>query len=163
MGKPPPPQASLRDANMYTDDQHMIRAIELAKRQNGRTGSNPSVGCVIVDRDGIKVAEAATGDGGRPHAEQLALSRLPAGRVIGGTAYVTLEPCRERSTQETSCASRLIEAGISRTVVCHLDPHPLGKGGVTALRDAGVSVEVGYLRDTCAGLYTNFKASLSHT
>ena len=34
---------------------HMQRALELARLQAGRTGQNPSVGCVILDRDGQRV------------------------------------------------------------------------------------------------------------
>ena len=75
---------------------HMRRALDLAELQHGRTGVNPSVGCVILDRDGNKLSEAATGDGGRPHAEQIALASIAVGAAVGGTAYVTLEPCRQR-------------------------------------------------------------------
>ena len=120
---------------MSAHRKHMNRALDLARMQQGRTGKNPSVGCVILDRDMRVLSEAATGDGGRPHAEQLALKRVPVGAAAGGTAYVTLEPCRQRSTDEASCSQRLIDAGIARVVIATHDPHPQGTGGVERLKD----------------------------
>ncbi len=145
---------------MSTHDQHMARAFELAHYQNGRTGVNPSVGCVLLDRDGNPISEAATGDGGRPHAEQTALRRLPVGAAAGGTAYVTLEPCRERSSNEAACSQRLIEAGIAKVVIATLDPHPKGSGGLTRLREAGIAIETGLMRAEADTLYANFFASV---
>ncbi|MEO1303890.1 MAG: bifunctional diaminohydroxyphosphoribosylaminopyrimidine deaminase/5-amino-6-(5-phosphoribosylamino)uracil reductase RibD [Pseudomonadota bacterium] len=144
---------------MSTNTTHMRRALELARLQQGRTASNPSVGCVILDRNGDKISEAATGDGGRPHAEQLALSQLDEGAAKGGTAYVTLEPCRQRSTDEPSCSERLIDAGIARVVVASLDPHPLGKGGNDRLQGDGVDVEVGLLSEESDAFYADFFAA----
>lgn len=135
---------------------HMRRAFDLAQMQNGRTGTNPSVGCVMLDRDGQKIGEAATGDGGRPHAEELALSRLPVGTAAGGTAYVTLEPCRERSGGSASCSQRLIDAGVSKIFIASRDPHPLGSGGMTRLREAGLQVEIGVLQAETDEFYKDF-------
>ena len=140
---------------------HMQRALELAKLQAGRTGQNPSVGCVILDRDGQRLGEAATGDGGRPHAEQLALTNMPVGAAAGGTAYVTLEPCRQRSTKEASCSQRLVDAGIARVVIATRDPHPLGSGGIARLREAGIQVDLGILGEEADLFYADFFASVS--
>ena len=141
---------------MSAHSLHMRRAMELAKMQAGRTAPNPSVGCVILDREGVKISEAATGDGGRPHAEELALSRLPVGAAAGGTAYVTLEPCRERSGGTASCSQRLIDAGVAKIVIATRDPHPLGSGGLARLREAGLQVELGPLRDEADEFYEDF-------
>jgi len=140
---------------------HMRRAMDLAELQVGRTQPNPSVGCVIVDRDGQRISEAATGDGGRPHAEELALSSLPVGAAAGATAYVTLEPCRQRSAGTPSCSQRLIDAGVSRVIIAARDPHPLGSGGMDRLREAGLQVEIGPLRDEAEVFYSDFFASVS--
>lgn len=146
---------------MSAHNQHMQRALELARFQAGRTAPNPSVGCVILDRDGQKLSEAATGDGGRPHAEQLALEDLQVGAAAGGTAYVTLEPCRERSTGEASCSQRLIEAGIAKVMVASRDPHPLGRDGLERLREAGIHVELGILQAEADDFYADFLAEHS--
>jgi len=145
---------------MSAHAQHMARALELAHYQHGRTGVNPAVGCVILDRDGRRLSEAATGDGGRPHAEQTALRGLPIGAAAGGTAYVTLEPCRQRSTDEAACSQRLIEAGVALVIIATLDPHPQGSGGLKRLREAGIKVETGLMREVADRLYTDFFASV---
>src|SRR3954467_4310994 len=101
----------------------MRRAIDLARVNLGRTGSNPSVGCVIV-RDGAVVGEGATGEGGRPHAEEVALDRAGAA-ARGATAYVTLEPCGQRSSGAASCGERLAGAGVARVVIACADASSL--------------------------------------
>lgn len=142
------------------DLRHMKRALQLACAQIGRTGKNPAVGCVIVDLDGKVVSEAATGDGGQVHAEELALRALD-GVTMGSTAYVTLEPCRQRSAGGRSCSERLIEAGIARVVCAIADPHPNGAGGFERLRTAGVQVDLGCMRDEAEVLYREFFQNLS--
>ena len=98
----------------------MRRAVELARRRLGRTGANPSVGCVIVRGETV-VAEAATADDGRPHAEEQALA-MAGPYAAGATAYVSLEPCGERTSGAASCAERLIAAGIARVVYAADNP-----------------------------------------
>lgn len=148
---------------MSVHSLHMRRAMALAIMQAGRTAPNPSVGCVILDRDGVKISEAATGDGGRPHAEELALARLPVGAAAGGTAYVTLEPCRERSGGTASCSQRLIDAGVAKIIIATRDPHPLGSGGLARLREAGLQVELGPLRAEADEFYEDFFNSVHQT
>ena len=148
---------------MTTDIDHMTRALSLARLQSGRTGENPAVGCVILGADGKKLSEAATGDGGRPHAEELALSTLAPEDAKGGTAYVTLEPCRERSNASLSCSERLIAAGLARVVVSTTDPHPRGAGGADRLHANGIAVEIGLMQDTADRLYADFFASAQNT
>ncbi len=124
----------------------MSRALALAAAQAGRTGDNPSVGCVFV-QDGAIVGEAATADGGRPHAEEQALAQAGA-RARGATAYVTLEPCARRTSGAASCADLLIQAGIARVLIAARDPHPFAAGvGIERLQAAGVAVEVGLFAD----------------
>ena len=133
----------------------MRRALDLARAQLGRTAPNPSVGCVLV-RDGRVIAEAATGNGGRPHAEETALGALANGDAAGATAYVTLEPCFERSTGAASCSRRLIEAGLARVVIACADPHPVAAGGTERLRAAGVAVTTGVLEAEALALNAGF-------
>lgn len=122
----------------------MQRALALASRGVGRTGENPSVGCVIV-KDGAVVGEGATAPGGRPHAEEAALAQ--AGEAArGATAYLTLEPCARRSKGGVACADLLIGAGVARVVIAAQDPHPYAGGvGVERLRAAGAAVELGLM------------------
>lgn len=123
---------------------HMQRAFELAAPGVGRTGDNPSVGCVVV-KDGVVVGEGATAEGGRPHAEELALAA--AGHAArGAEVYVTLEPCAHRSTGGAACSDLLIGAGVARVVIAARDPHPYAGGvGIERLQAAGAHVEVGLM------------------
>jgi diaminohydroxyphosphoribosylaminopyrimidine deaminase/5-amino-6-(5-phosphoribosylamino)uracil reductase len=134
----------------------MRRAIALALTNLGRTGANPSVGCVIV-ADGEVVGEGATGVGGRPHAEEAALDQAGAA-ARGATAYVTLEPCAERSSGAASCSERLAAAGVARVVAACADPSVLAAGrGFTRLQAAGVDTELGMLAEEAAPLYTAYE------
>ena len=64
----------------------MAAALALAERGVGQTGTNPSVGCIIV-RDSIIVGRGWTQNGGRPHAEAMALAQAGADIVaVGRTA-----------------------------------------------------------------------------
>src|SRR5689334_7616263 len=116
----------------------MQRALALAAPGVGRTGDNPSVGCVIV-KDGAVVGEAATGDGGRPHGEEEALIRAGE-NARGASAYITLEPCAHRSNGALSCSDLLIRAHIARVVIATRDPHSMAAGvGIERLRAAGTA------------------------
>lgn len=138
-----------------TDEDHMRRAIALAGAQLGKTGANPSVGCVIVS-GGAVVGEGATQAGGRPHAEEQALDQ--AGEAArGGTAYVTLEPCGQRSTGAAPCSERLVAAGVGRVVIACTDASAYASGrGMDRLRAAGLTVELGLLQPEAARLYARY-------
>lgn len=138
-----------------SDEVWMARAIDLATGRMGRTWPNPAVACVIVAGDEV-VGEAATADGGRPHAEEQAVP-LAGEAARGATAYVTMEPCGARSSGRTSCAQFLLDAGVARVVVAAVDPSPFAAGrGVERLRKAGLEVETGVLADQAAVLYEGY-------
>ncbi len=131
----------------------MKHAIALARP--GKTWPNPPVGCVIV-KDGKVIAEGATGDGGRPHAEEAALD-MAGSKAKGATAYVTLEPCGERSTGACSCSQRLVDAKVARVIYACTDPSPYASHkGPQRLKDAGIAVEHGLLEDEAAHLIAPF-------
>jgi diaminohydroxyphosphoribosylaminopyrimidine deaminase/5-amino-6-(5-phosphoribosylamino)uracil reductase len=122
----------------------MRHALGLAGRALGRVAPNPAVGCVIVSPDEIIVGRGWTQDGGRPHAETVALAQAGSA-ARGATAYVSLEPCAHTG-QTPPCANALIAAGLSRVVAAIEDPDPRVKGsGFAMLRDAGIEVVVGTL------------------
>jgi diaminohydroxyphosphoribosylaminopyrimidine deaminase / 5-amino-6-(5-phosphoribosylamino)uracil reductase len=119
----------------------MRRALELAARGWGRVSPNPLVGCVLV-RDGRVVAEGWHEGPGTEHAEAMAL-RLAGDRAGGATAFVTLEPC-DHHGRTPPCARALIDAGVEGVIAATGDPNPIVDGsGFRALRDAGLTVEVG--------------------
>ena len=114
-------------------------ALNLAKRGIGQTGSNPSVGCVIVKESKI-VGRGFTGSSGRPHAETRALSR--AGSASNGaTMYVTLEPCAHYG-KTPPCTDKIIDSKISRIVCPMEDPDPRVSGaGFKKLQQANIVVD----------------------
>ena len=117
----------------------MAAAIALAGRGTGRTGNNPSVGCIIV-KQGRVIGRGWTQSGGRPHAEAMALVEA-GGDAAGATVYVTLEPCAHHSARGPSCADILVSAKPARVVAALTDPDPRTAGqGVARLRAAGVDV-----------------------
>lgn len=138
------------------DITFMRRAIALAAQNVGRTGDNPSVGCVLA-KDGVVIGEAVTAESGRPHAEEQALAA--AGEAArGAVAYVTLEPCARRSTGAASCSERLVAAGVSRVVIACADASKYAAGqGEDRLRAAGVRVETGLMAADAQALYAGYR------
>jgi diaminohydroxyphosphoribosylaminopyrimidine deaminase/5-amino-6-(5-phosphoribosylamino)uracil reductase len=119
----------------------MAAAAALGERGRGRTAPNPCVGCLIV-RDEKLLGRGWTQEGGRPHAEAMALAEAGE-QARGATAYVTLEPCAEPG-RGPSCSDELIRAGVARVVAALRDPFPAVDGkGFDKLRAAGIAVEIG--------------------
>ena len=126
------------------DHDYMKMANTLAKRGLGRVAPNPAVGCILVSGGHI-IGRGWTGDGGRPHAETIALQKAELAK--GATAYVTLEPCAHYGVTPP-CAEALVQAGVSRVVVATTDPDPrVSGGGIKILEQAGIDVQIGLLED----------------
>lgn len=136
-------------------DRHFLsHAIALGARGLGNVWPNPAVGCVIVNAGRI-VGRGWTQPGGRPHAEQMALTQA-GGAAEGATAYVSLEPCAHHG-KTPPCAEALIAAGVSRVVSALQDPDPRVAGrGYQLLRAAGIAVETGLLADSARELQRGF-------
>jgi diaminohydroxyphosphoribosylaminopyrimidine deaminase / 5-amino-6-(5-phosphoribosylamino)uracil reductase len=117
----------------------MAAAIALAERGKGRTGNNPSVGCIIV-KLGRVIGRGWTQPSGRPHAEAMALAEAGA-EAEGATVYVSLEPCAHHSERGPSCADILVAAKPARIVAALTDPDPRTAGqGFARLEAAGIEV-----------------------
>ncbi|MAS15545.1 MAG: riboflavin biosynthesis protein RibD [Nitratireductor sp.] len=136
------------------DRRFMAAAIRLSRRNLGLTGTNPSVGTLIV-RDGRIVGRGVTAIGGRPHAEPQALAE--AGEAArGATAYVTLEPCAHHG-RTPPCANALVSAGVTRVVGAASDPDPRVSGrGYAILRGAGIKVVEGVLAEEAADMLRGY-------
>ena len=138
--------APMTDVDSSTDRRFMALALELGRRELGRTWPNPAVGAILV-RAGTAGTDTIVGrgwtqPGGRPHAEVEALRR--AGKAASGaTLYVTLEPCSHHG-KSPPCADAIIAAGVTRVVSAMEDPNPEVSGaGHARLRAQGIRVEVG--------------------
>lgn len=135
---------SNRDA---VDRRYMRLALALGRRHLGQAWPNPSVGAVLVGGPpGAEriLAQGVTQQGGRPHAERVALAA--AGEAArGATLYVTLEPCSHHG-RTSPCADATIQAGVARVVSAMDDPDPRVAGrGHARLAQAGIAVSVGLM------------------
>ncbi len=142
-----------------SDQRFMSLALSIGRRGLGRTWPNPSVGCIIVSGDQI-IGRGATADGGRPHAEIIALAQAGA-KAKGATVYVTLEPCAH--TGKTSpCTEALIRSGVRRVVTAVHDQDPRVNGkGIRALKAAGVEVVTGIMADEASYDHRGFFLNIS--
>lgn len=141
-------------SDKINDKGFMRRALELARKGEGRTSPNPMVGAVIV-KNGKVVGEGWHKKAGGPHAEINAIRKAGA-NASGADLFVTLEPCRHYG-KTPPCTDAVLQAGIKRVVVGMRDPNPLALGkGIRLLKKRGVEVVSGLLSKECAELNEAF-------
>ena len=138
-----------------SDEQHMRRALDLARAGVGLVSPNPAVGAVVVDTSGREVGVGTHTYEGVKHAEVLALEQA-AGAARGGTLYLNLEPCSHQG-RTGPCADAVVAAGIRRVVCSMEDPNPRVAGrGFAKLRASGINVEVGLFEAEAKKLNESF-------
>jgi len=143
------------------DEQHLHRALELARAGIGLASPNPYVGAVITDARGNVAGTGTYTYDGVKHAEILALERAGS-KARGGTLYINLEPHAHQG-RTPPCTDALIKAGIHRVVASMADPNPKVSGrGFEQLRAAGVDVEIGRLEDQARRLNEAFARYTRH-
>src|ERR1700757_4054803 len=143
------------------DEQHLHRALELARAGLGLASPNPYVGAVITDSHGNVVGSGTYTYDGMKHAEILGLEQAGA-KARGGTLYINLEPHAHQG-KTPPCTDALIQAGIERVVASMADPNPKVSGqGFEKLRAAGVHVEVGRLEEQARRLNEAFARYIRH-
>ena len=128
-------------------DRHwMTETIALAEKGAGRTSPNPMVGALIV-KNGEVVGRGYHQRAGGPHAEPVALKEAGS-QAAGATLYTNLEPCTHYG-KTPPCVEAVADAGIATVVTAMVDPNPKINGaGVRYLRDHGIGVRVGVMRQT---------------
>lgn len=119
----------------------MQRAIDLARRAEGRTAPNPMVGCVIMNDTGTIIGHGWHEGPGKDHAEIMALEEA-GGNARGATAFVTLEPCNHTG-RTGPCSEALIKTGVAEVVYAMADPNPVAAGGADRLQAAGITTRSG--------------------
>ena len=143
-----------------TDSEYMQLALELAQKGAGWTAPNPMVGAVIVKQGSI-IGSGYHQRCGELHAERNALAACTQS-PRGATMYVTLEPCCHYG-KTPPCTDAIIQAGIQRVVIGSSDPNPLVAGqGIEILRQHGITVTQGVLRDACDKLNQVFFHYIRH-
>ena len=138
------------------DELYMRRCIELAKCGFGTASPNPMVGAVIVC-DGKIIGEGWHRRCGEAHAEVNAVNSVADKSLLKkSTIYVSLEPCAHVG-RTPACADMLIREGIPKVVVGSIDPFEKVAGkGIGKLRNAGIDVKVGVLKNECDWLNRRF-------
>jgi len=116
------------------------RALELAAEARGNGYPNPTVGAVVVARDGTVVGEGVSEPAGGRHAEIVALDQAGE-RARGATLSVTMEPCAHHG-RTPPCVDAIVAAGVARVVAGCADPSAEAGGGAVALEAAGVDVDL---------------------
>ncbi len=140
-----------------TDNDYMRLALELAVKGRGRVNPNPMVGAVIV-KDGRIIGQGWHKKYGELHAERNAFADcISRGEnAEGAVIYVTLEPCCHYG-KTPPCTEVIIENKISRVIIGSPDPNPKVAGkGVKILREHGIEVTEGVLREECDAINTVF-------
>jgi diaminohydroxyphosphoribosylaminopyrimidine deaminase / 5-amino-6-(5-phosphoribosylamino)uracil reductase len=140
---------------MTLDEQHMRKALDLARAGVGLVSPNPAVGAVVADASGREVGAGTHTYDGVKHAEVLALEQ--AGNAArGGTLYLNLEPCSHQG-RTGPCADAVSAAGIRRVVCSMEDPNPRVAGqGFAKLRASGIKTEVGLFQAEARKLNESF-------
>lgn len=142
-----------------TDEKWMRRALQLAECGELTARPNPMVGAVIVGPDGRVLSEGFHHAAGEPHAEVCAIRSVRPDDLAllrESTIYVTLEPCAHYG-RTPPCALLLVRHGLRRVVVGCVDPFSkVGGRGIVMLREAGIDVTVGCLREECLYLIRHF-------
>ena len=105
--------SSKKDKAQLNDINFLKLALRLAKNNEGLTGENPSVGCVIVNNNKI-VSTGVTSVGGKPHAEVNAINNIK-GKHKNLTAYITMEPCTHFG-KTPPCTKKIIDKKIKKVV-----------------------------------------------
>ncbi|MCA9249084.1 MAG: bifunctional diaminohydroxyphosphoribosylaminopyrimidine deaminase/5-amino-6-(5-phosphoribosylamino)uracil reductase RibD [Planctomycetales bacterium] len=136
------------------DAEFMRQALDLAARGQGHVEPNPMVGALLV-KDGQIVGQGWHRTFGGPHAEVEAFRDADAA-ARDATLYVTLEPCCHHG-KTPPCTEAILAAGVRRVVVALEDPFAQVAGrGIEQLRQQGVDVAVGCLRDEAESLCTPY-------
>lgn len=139
---------------LLNDEFYMDLALDMAERALGQTGINPVVGAVVV-KNGAVIGMGTHLKRGTAHAEVHALNMAGA-EAEDSTVYVSLEPCSHYG-MTPPCSQRLIREKVKRVVVACEDPNPSVAGrGIEMLRESGIEVEVGVLRERAIKLNRKF-------
>lgn len=123
---------------MNEDKKFMKLALNLARKYEGFTSPNPSVGALIV-KEGKIISKGFHRGPGTLHAEAYAIKKAgPDCR--DSTLYVSLEPCNHYG-RTPPCTLEIIKSGIKRVVYGTEDPNPHVKGkGAEFLRKKRIEV-----------------------
>jgi len=143
-----------KDKFSLKDKFYMEIALKLANSRQGLTGSNPSVGCVIVKNDKI-ISIGQTSFNGRPHAEFNAIKNC-IDDLDGSKMYVTLEPCCHHGLTPP-CTNIIIKSKISEVIysIADIDKRVRNKS-LKILKSNNIQVKKGLLENKINNFYSTY-------
>ncbi len=127
------------------DEMYMQKALALARKGLGKTGTNPLVGAVLVKNNRI-IGQGFHRKIGEAHAEVCALTEAGS-KAQGATLYANLEPCCCIG-HTPPCVEAICNAKIKRVVMSMIDPNPAVNGqGIEYLKQHNVDVTLNVLSE----------------
>ena len=93
-------------------------AFQIAEKNLGQTGQNPSVGSIVVKNNAV-ISSGVTSKNGRPHAEYNALNKVK--NTSGSSLYTSLEPCIHQG-KTPPCTDIIIKKKIKSVIFGTEDP-----------------------------------------
>ena len=143
-----------KDKFSIKDKFFMDLALDLARSNEGLTGTNPSVGCIIVKHDKI-ISIGQTSYNGRPHAEVNAIKNSIE-NLNDATMYVTLEPCSHHGVTPP-CTSSIIKSKLKEVIYSIIDIDQRVKGkSYKILKSKKIKVRTGLLKKKVKQFYTPY-------
>ncbi len=143
--------------NKFTKKDHffMSLAFDLAKSKSGQTGTNPPVGCIIVDEKDNILSVGSTGYNGAPHAEANAIKNSTE-NLKNTTLYSTLEPCIHYG-KTSPCTDKIIKAGIRKVIYAIEDIDPRVKSKAKKILSQNkIIVQKNLLRKKAKNFYNSY-------
>ena len=146
--------SSKKDNIKSLDIQFMKLALSIARNNEGLTGENPSVGCVVTKNNNI-ISSGTTSINGRPHAETNALQNLNK-NAENSTIYITMEPCTHYG-KTPPCTDIIIKSKIKRVVyaVEDKDERTAHKASIK-LKRHGINVTKSVCKEEARNFYRKY-------
>ena len=129
-------------------------AFEQAKINLGSTGTNPSVGCVVLKNNSV-ISSGHTSLNGRPHAEFNALNKKI--NFKGATIFITMEPCYHYGVTPP-CINKILKKKIKKVFFSIFDEDKkTRKLSFKKLKTKNVIVRTGFLKKYGDIFYKSYK------
>jgi diaminohydroxyphosphoribosylaminopyrimidine deaminase/5-amino-6-(5-phosphoribosylamino)uracil reductase len=149
---------TIHNSPAHTQENYMLRCIELAGRAIGNVAPNPMVGAVLVYKDRI-IGEGYHEYYGGPHAEVNCINsvkHVDHDLIPDAVMHVSLEPCSHFG-KTPPCADFIIAKKIKKVIIGCRDSFVEVNGkGIEKLKAAGVEVIENVLEEECKQLNKRF-------
>ena len=145
--------ANKNNNSNHKDKKFIKLAYQQAMINLGTTGTNPSVGCVVVKNNAV-ISSGHTSLNGRPHAENNAFKKKI--NFKNSDIYISLEPCSHHG-KTPPCTDKIISKKIKRVIFSIADIDPRSKKKAEKkLKKKKISVKKNVLKDYAKEFYESY-------